>query len=70
MANKKILNKGIKYLGWALPMFFIGPIVINSSFRNQEHPLYYVVLGIGILICLCAMLFTFLGLRTIVKSIF
>ncbi|AWG26584.1 DUF6095 family protein [Flavobacterium kingsejongi] len=70
MANKKILFRGIKYLGWSLPLFFIGPVVIHSSFKNQNNPLYYVVLALGIIICLSAMLLLFRGVQTVVKSLF
>ncbi|WP_159799071.1 DUF6095 family protein [Flavobacterium sp. MK4S-17] len=68
--DKKILVRGLKYLGWALPMFFIGPVVIHSSFKNQGHPLYIPVLGIGIIICLSGIWYMFLGIRTIMKSLF
>ena len=68
--DKKILIKGLTRLGWALPMFFIGPVVIHSSFKNETHPLFVPVLGIGIIICITAMLLMFLGIRTIMKSLF
>jgi len=57
-------------MGWALPMYFIGPVIIHSSFKNQEHPFYYAVLSFGILLCIGAIIFTFFGLRTIIKSMF
>lgn len=68
--DKKILMKGIRYLSGALPMFFIGPVVIHSSFKNQEHPLFVPVLGLGIITCLLGMLLMFLGIRTVMKSLF
>lgn len=67
--DKKILMKGIRYLGWALPLFFIGPVVIHSSFKNEGHPLFVPVLGLGIITCLLGMLMMFLGIRTIMKSL-
>jgi len=70
MANKKVLNRGIRYLAMALPMLFIGPVIIHSSFKNQNNPMFYPVLGFGILVCLTAMWFMFLGLRTVTNSIF
>lgn len=66
--DKEILNRGIKYMVWALPMFFIGPTVINSSFKNQDHPFFIPVLGLGIIICTVAVVLVFQGLRTILKS--
>ena len=43
--NKKILLKGVQFLSGALPLLFIGPIVINSSFKNKENPLYPFILS-------------------------
>lgn len=68
--NKEILMKGIKYLAFALPLMFIGPSVIFSSFKNQEHPFYIPILGIGIIFCLSAMFLIFKGIQTILKSLF
>lgn len=68
--NKKILIKGLSYLGWAFPLFFIGPVVIHSSFKNEGHPLFIPVLGVGIILCLSAILLMFLALKTIMKSLF
>ncbi|MEO4004716.1 MULTISPECIES: DUF6095 family protein [Flavobacterium] len=70
MANKKVLNRGIRYLAMALPLLFIGPVIIHSSFKNQNNPMFYPVLGFGIVVCLTAMWFMFLGLRTVTNSIF
>ena len=66
--DKTILNRGFKFIAWALPMFFIGPTVINSSFKNTNHPIFIPVLGIGIIICILAVVFLFKGLQNIVKS--
>ena len=68
--DKKILSKGIKYLGWALPMFFIGPVVIHSSFKNQGNLFYIPVLTLGCIICILAIFFTFKGIKTAMKSMF
>ncbi|MEC4113590.1 DUF6095 family protein [Myroides pelagicus] len=68
--DKKVLFKGVKYLAATFPMFFIGPVILNSSFKNQDHPLFYVIFGIGCLVCIGAMLLFFKGLQTIMKSLF
>ena len=68
--DKNILAKGIKYLSGALPLLFLGPIIINSAFKNQESPLYPYVLGLGIIIALAAMFLIFKGITTLVKSMF
>ena len=68
--NKDLLAKGVKYLFGALPLMFIGPIILNSSFKNKDNPYYYLVLSIGILICLSAMYLAFKGIKTITDSLF
>ena len=68
--NRKILARGIKYLSACLPLLFIGPIVINSSFKNEESPLFLYILILGILICGFSIFLGFKGLNTIMKSLF
>lgn len=69
-SDKKTVFKGIRFLAIALPLVFIGPTVIYSSFKNKEHYLYHVVLTIGILCCILGMFFIFKGVKTIVKGVF
>lgn len=68
--NRDYLNKGIKYMAWALPMFFIGPSVIYNAFQNQHTNWHYLVLAVGIAVCFFAVFFAFKGLNTIMKSLF
>ena len=70
MANKEIFNQGIKYIAWALPLFFIGPTVIMSSFKNQQHPWFIPILGLGIIISILAAAMLFRGLKALMKSLF
>jgi len=68
--NRKLLAKGIKYLSGCLPLMAIGPIVINSSFKNEGSPYYPYVLSIGILLSGIAIYLGFKGINTIMKSLF
>lgn len=68
--DKRILMKGIRYLSGALPLFFLGPVVIHSSFKNQKHFMFVPVLGLGIITCIVAIFLVFLGIKTIMKSLF
>ncbi|WP_264558196.1 DUF6095 family protein [Flavobacterium sp. N2270] len=68
--NKKILLKGIQFLSGALPLLFMGPVVINSSFKNKENPLYPFILGLGIFLCAAAIFCMFKGINLIMKSLF
>ena len=68
--DKRILMKGVAYLGWALPLMFIGPTIIHSAFKNEKHPLFIPVLGLAIIICIISVLLIFKGINTIMKSLF
>jgi len=68
--KRRYLIQGVKYLAITLPLMFMGPIVIHSSFKNQNHPLYYFILSIGITICLLSMWLFFKGIQSLMKSLF
>ena len=68
--DKEVLTKGIKYIAWALPLYFIGPSVIYNAFINKHTNWHYLVLGIGIIACLASMYLMFVGLKIIMKGIF
>lgn len=68
--NRNVLSKGIRYLAWALPLLFIGPSVIYNAFINKQNVWHYLVLAIGISICIGAVYLMFKGLKTIINSMF
>ncbi len=68
--NKELLGKGIKYLAGALPLTLLGPVVLFSAFKNQEHPYYIFVLIFGLIAFIGAITLMFLGIRTIIKAVF
>jgi len=68
--NKELLSKGIKYLAWALPLLFIGPSVIYNAFINKQNVWHYLVLAIGIIICIGSVYLIVLGLKTMMRSLF
>jgi hypothetical protein len=68
--NKELLSKGIKYLAGSLPLLFTGPVVIHNAFINKQNTWHYLVLAIGIIVCVLAMYYLFLGIKTITKGIF
>lgn len=69
-ADKNRIYKGLQKIFIAIPLMFVGPIIIYSSFKNQEHFLYYPILILGCLICLSSMYLFFMGLRTLVSGLF
>ena len=68
--NKELLKTGIKYLAASLPLSFIGPAVLYSAFKNQDHHYYIPVLIIGFIVFFGAMFCIFKGIMTIVKAVF
>lgn len=68
--DKVLLSKGIKNLAGALPLLFIGPLFIYNAFINKGNGWHYLVLGVGIIICIVAVYLMYLGLKIIMQSIF
>jgi Family of unknown function (DUF6095) len=68
--NRTVLSKGIKYLVFALPLLFIGPMVIYNAFINKQNVWHYLVLAVGIFLSGLAMYFMYKGLQTIMKALF
>ena len=61
---------GLKYLAGALPLSFIGPVVMFSSFKNQEHFWFIPVLIFSLLAMAAAIFLMFKGINTVMKSMF
>jgi putative Mn2+ efflux pump MntP len=68
--NKELITKVVKYLAWALPLLFIGPSLIYNGFINKENAWHYLVLGIGIAVCVASVYLIFLGLKTMMRGLF
>ena len=68
--NKTVLNKGIVFMAISLPLIFIGPAVIHFAFINRQQSLYWLVLTIGIVMCLGGVIMAVRGLSKIMNSLF
>jgi hypothetical protein len=68
--NKRNLFRGIRAMAYAIVLAFIGPTVLTSAFKNQEHPMYIPVMGIAILMCTASIAFGFWAIRLMVKGLF
>jgi hypothetical protein len=68
--NKGLLMKGLKYLAGALPLTFIGPVVLFSSFKNQEHTWFLPILLFALIAMAAAIFLMFKGINTIMKALF
>jgi hypothetical protein len=68
--DKEILGKGLKQMGICLVLMFIGPSLLFLSLNNDDKPLYIPLLIISFIICITAIVMLFIGLNTILNSIF
>lgn len=68
--NKTKIDKGIKFLLYALPLMFIGPSVIYNAFINKQNVWHWLVLAIGIVLCLSAVYFMFKGIKNLTDAMF
>ena len=67
--NKIQLQKGLKLMSYFLVFSFMGPFVVHQAFQNKSHPLYYLVIVIGLLLLGLAFYFGFKGIRTLVNAL-
>ena len=67
--NKILLQKGLKLMSYFLVFSFMGPFVVHQAFQNKSHPLYYLVLVIGLLLLGLAFYFGFKGIITLVNAL-
>ena len=68
--DRNVLVKGLKTMAISLGLMFLGPTFIYLAFSNPGKPLYYPLLMLGIIGCICAIFFGFKGLNTIMDSMF
>ena len=70
MENKELLFKGIKFAVGAIPLMFLGPVIIHNAFMNKHTWIHYIVLGVGIIVCITSVYLMFKGIQIIMKSLF
>ena len=68
--DKTILAKGLKQMGGCLILMFAGPTLLHLALSNQDKPLFIPLLIVSILLCIAAIAFLFVGINTILNSIF
>ena len=68
--NKEKLMQGLKFMAGALPLSFAGPVIIFSTFKNQDHPLFIPILILAIFTMAAAVFLLFKGINTIMKALF
>lgn len=68
--DKESILKSLKYFGYTLLCFFIGPIVIYQAFKNPNHPWHLPVLIVGLLIFLAAIILGFYSIKVLTDAFF
>jgi len=68
--DKDILNKGLKQMGICLFLMFAGPTILHLTLDNKDKPLYIPLLILSIILCVSAIVFLFIGINTIMNSMF
>lgn len=68
--NKETLVKGLKHLGIALILMFLGPTLLYIVIGNQDSSTYIPLLIIGFIICIVAIIMGFKGINIIMESMF
>ena len=68
--DKNLLIKGVKYLGYTVLLMFSAPVVIYQAFKNEENPLYWPVLIIGLLLGVGAIAMGFYSIKVLLDGLF
>jgi|TARA_Y200000002_G_scaffold69790_1_gene54404 hypothetical protein len=68
--NKELLFKGLSRLFIAILFAFTGPVIYTSAVRNEGHPFFIPVLGLGLIACILSILYGFRGIKLLVKGFF
>ena len=68
--NKELLVKRLSRLFIAILFAFTGPVIYTSAVRNEDHPFFIPVLGVGLIACILAILYGFRGIKLLVRGFF
>lgn len=67
--NTEKLKKGLLKMGIFIVLCFISPVIVYQAFKNQDHKLFYIVLVIGIGLCITAIFYGFWAIITIINGL-
>ena len=67
--EKTALQQGLKRIGYAIVLAFTGPVIIMQAFKNEGHPWYWPVLGVGLLLILLALINGVQGISSLVEGL-
>ena len=64
----KFLKKGFIQVFTGISLCFIAPVLVSQAFNNQDHPLFIVVLIIGVILLVLAIYFGYRGISNILNG--
>ena len=67
--NTEKLKKGLFKMGIFIILCFISPVIIYQAFKNQSHPLFWIVLIVGISLSTTAIVYGFSAIRTLLNGL-
>lgn len=68
--NKNLPIKGIKSLFYTIILMFTAPVVLFQAFKNQEHPWFWPVLILGLILAIAAVSLGFYSIKLFVDALF
>lgn len=68
--DKEKLAKGVQILAMSLGAIALGPIVLYNAFMNKEHPFFWVVASVGVLLMFLAIFLILRGIKFMLDSFF
>tara|TARA_B100000941_G_scaffold289637_1_gene269453 strand:- start:416 stop:649 length:234 start_codon:yes stop_codon:yes gene_type:complete len=64
--NTEKLKKGLFKIGIFILLCFISPIIVYQAFKNQDHHFFYIVLVIGIGLCITTIFYGFWAIKILI----
>lgn len=68
--DKDKIVLSLKRFGYTVLLLFAAPITIYQAFKNTEHPLYYPVLILGLILAIASIAMGFYSIKTLMDAIF
>lgn len=67
--DKVLLRKSVKRLIWTLVLMIASPLILASAFKNDDHPLFYPVLVLGVVLGILAISLGFTGIQKLTRAL-
>ncbi|WP_425237431.1 DUF6095 family protein [Ulvibacterium sp.] len=68
--NKNLLIKGVKFLFYTIILMFTAPVALFQAFKNQEHPWFWPVLILGLILAAVAISLGFYSIKLFMDALF